>query len=425
MQDRDIILTVNVVEPELVRAVHMHSQRLGKQLKGLVLVHKPYANQPGRPHDTSGLFEEIICDFDNPDELQRVLKPYTDRILAATCRYEEAMQPFGKIIPFLPNIHTPSEAAMTWSTEKPLMRDRLKNYDRDLVPRYQYMEAADLPRAEELTKDFIYPVIIKPSGLSKALLVTRCNNEQELAKNLAHTFDIITDIYNKEQYPGKPAVLVEEMMQGDIYSVDAYISHDGAISCLPPVKVTTAHAVGLPGFYGYQQVLPSGLSEKETQAAFIASEAAIKALSLSSTTAHIELFHTPEGWKIIEIAARIGGFRDALYREAYGIEHFYNDLSVRMGLAPTMPGKLLRHAAAIKIYAEEEGRIESIEGLDQARKLESIVRLSAHSRPGDEALFITHGGDPVIDGILSNEDPKQLEEDIRRVRELINISVQV
>lgn len=420
---RDTILTINVVEPGLVRAVKLHSKHMGIPLKGLVLVHTGYADYPHRPKDTTGLFEEIVCDFDDPDDLQRVLKPYTDRLLLATCRYEEAIQPFGKVIPFLPYLYTPSEKSLTWATEKPQMRDRLRNYDESLVPRYQYMEAEDLPNLKKLTKDFEYPVIVKPSGLAKAFLVNRCESETQLKKCLDNTFKIIGNAYTREHYPGKPSVLVEEMMQGDMYSIDAYVSHEGKISCLPPVRVHTAHSRGLQGFYGYEQFLPSGLSNTEVQAAFNASTSAVRALNLSSTTAHIELFHTKEGWKIIEVAARIGGFRDILYREVYGIEHFYNDLSVRMGKEPIMPCKPLRHAMAFKIYADDEGYIESIKGLEEARKIKSVVYISDHAKPNDLALFVMNGGDPVVDGIISGKDPKQLVKDMAKIRQLIKIKI--
>ena len=212
------------------------------------------------------------------------------------------------------------------------------------------------------------------------------------------------------------------MMQGRMYSVDAYVMHDGQMFCLPPVQVMTAHSLGMPGFYGHQGLLPSDLSPEEIEGAFAASRAAMRALNLRSTTAHVELFLTDQGWKIIELAARIGGHRDLLYREAYGMEHFANDLSVHMGQLPAMPGDPIAQTAFLNLYADEEGYIESIEGLEEARQLSSIIYLKQHAEVGDLALFAKNGGDQVIDGVLSNPDPAQLHADVAKVKQLIRIN---
>lgn len=424
MIEPDTILTVNVVEPGLVRAVELLSKKLGRKLKGLALIDMAYVDYAARPRDTTGLFEEIVCDFNDPDEIQEALKPYEGRLLAATARYEEAMQPFAKIIPFIPYLHNPSESSLYWATNKSQMRNRLKSYDPTLVPRYQYMEIEDIPRLAELTKDFTFPVIVKPSGLAKSLLVNRCESPQELKECLDRTFHLVFNAYDRERYPDTPSVLVEEMILGDQYSVDAYVMYDGETLCLPPVKVTTAHALGLNGFYAYETSLPSDLSDEEVVAAYQASVAAVRALNLRSTTAHIELYRTKEGWKIIELAARIGGFRDILYREVYGVEHFYNDLLVHMGIKPEIPTQQLKYAAAIKIYSDEEGIIGHIQGMEEAKKLSSIMYLHAHSNVGDMALFVMNGGDPVVDGILTNENSDQLVKDIAEVRKLVKISIE-
>jgi len=423
MQVKDIVLSINTVEPGLVKAVKKHSQEMGRDLKGLVLVNADFANKPDRPRDTTGLFKEVVCDFYNLNELQKALQPYTDNLLAVTCRLEAAIQPLRQVIPFLPYVDTTSETSLLWSTEKPLMRDRLSNYDRSLTPRYQYMEATDLPRVKELIGDFRFPVIVKPSSLAKSLLVAECKDMKELEVCLIETFEIIDEVYAREHRRSAPSVLVEEMMQGDMYSTDAYVTKDGEVFCLPLVKVITAHAVGLPGFYGFQIVTPTGLPQAEVNAAFKVSTAAIKALNLSSTTTHIELFHTSHGWKIIEVGARIGGYREAIYREAFGIEHFYNDLAIRMGKKPVMPTEPIRHATGLNIYADEEGIIEAIEGLDAASRLPSVAFVEKHARPGDQALFASNGGELIVDAILSNEDPKRLERDVAELLRLVKIKV--
>jgi biotin carboxylase len=424
MHTKNVVLSINVVEPALVRAVKALSKELGIELEGLMLVDTEYASEPNRPKDTSGLFEEIVCDFDSPDELQTALKPFLDRILLATVRYESAIQSFRKVIPFIPYVHTPTETSLLWATDKSLMRDRLANYDQRLVPRYQYIEQSHMPHLNDIIHGFKYPLIAKPNGLAGSLLVARCNNELELRACLDKIFAASKEVYDRVHHQNMPGVMIEEMMQGPMYSTDAYVMPDGEVLCLPLVEVVTGHAVGLPGFYGHSQGTPTGLPEAETKEAARVSTDAIKALGLRTTVAHVELFRTPDGWKIIEVGARIGGYRQDLYREAYGIDHFYNDLCIRMGKLPKMPVTPVKHAVAINIYAEEEGVITSIEGFREARKLPSILFLKEYAQPGDIALFSDKGGQPIVDGILSNTDIKQLEQDVAEVRRLVKVTVQ-
>ncbi|HEX5448418.1 MAG TPA: ATP-grasp domain-containing protein [Candidatus Saccharimonadales bacterium] len=420
---KDTVLSVRDVEPDLVEAVKKLSNKLGRPLQGVVIVNKEFVNHPDRYMDKSGFFKEVVCDFNNPDELQSALRPYEDRLLAVTCRIENAIQQFRKLIPFLPYVDTPSETALLWCTEKQLMRDRLKNYSQSLVPGYYYVEETDLGKFEKTAEQLSYPVIVKPNGLKASLLVTKCDNKVELMDSLKKIFEVIDDVYAKERGTGRPGVLVEDMIQGDMYSIDAYVDAKGDIYCLPLVRVVTAHELGKPGFYSYRHIVPVDISREEMAKAQSAAKASIKALNLNSSSAHIELFHAPDGWKIIELGPRIGGYRADLYRQAYGVDHFYNDLAVRVGLEPEIPTRPIGHAAGLNVYAEEEGIIESITGLEAVRELPSVVYVKAHAKPGDLALFASSGGKLIVDGILSNADPKRLEYDVNKVRQLVNIKV--
>lgn len=427
MTVRDTILTINIVEPGLVNAINRHAKEMNRDLKGVVLIDHGYAAEALErdfPRDKTGLFQEVFCNLNDPDDIQKALMPYTDRLLAATCRYENSMYSYRNVIPFIPYVLTPSESSLLWSLEKPLMRDRLSKYDSNLVPKYQYMEACDMPNMKNLLQDFSFPVIVKPSSLAESLLVTECKDEQSLKSCLENTFRLIGEIYSREHRTTKPSVLVEEMMQGDMYSTDAYVTSEGEIFCMPLVKVITAHSIGLPGFYSYRHIIPVGLTDHEINAAFDAARGSVRALNLRSTSTHIELFYTPQGWKIIEVGARIGGYRAALYSEAYGSDHFYNDLAIHLGQKPIMPGEPLQHAAGFNIYAEDEGIIESIMGIAESSKLESVVSIESHAESGDHARFASNGGRYVVDGILSNKDPQKLEEDMTKIRELVVINIE-
>jgi biotin carboxylase len=423
MEEKDIVLAIDVVEPGLVNAVKLLSEELGRPLRAISLVHRAFVDYPGRPVDTTGLFKEIIVDYNDPSELQKTIQPFVDQLLLVTTRYEDAIHHFSQLVPFIPYINAPTESSLVWSTEKPLMRDRLHAYDENLVPKYSYLEEKDLPNLKERIKGFSYPVIVKPGSLWSSFLVSECKNQEELEVCLVETFSIIQKVYGQLRRETEPGVLVEEMMQGDMYSTDVYVSQDGTMECLPIIRVLTANDVGEPGFYGYRCIVPTGLNEEEIGKAFDAARGAVKALNLRSTTAHVELFHTKDGWKIIELGARMGGYREDLYREAYGIEHYYNDLANRIGAPLKISRNLVKHARMENIFAESEGIIEAIEGIEEARELESVVYVATHAKPGDEALFAQNGGDILADAILSNKDQQKLDEDVAQLRKLVRFSI--
>jgi hypothetical protein len=75
------------------------------------------------------------------------------------------------------------------------------------------------------------------------------------------------------------------------------------------------------------------------------------------------------------------------------------------------------------MYAEKEGTISSITGIEEARKIPGVLYVNPHAKAGDEARFAGNGGRLIVDGILSDEDADKLEAEVARVRELVKIHI--
>lgn len=423
---KNIILSIREVEPGLVKASAMVGNKLSRKLEGIVVLSSDFIANDKAQNDESGFFKKLIVDFDNPSDIQEKLSPYINKILAVNCRFETAIQNYIKIIPFLSSVPTPSVDSLKWSTEKKLMRDKLRDYDDSIVPKYQYLER--LPEKDALKRTINkmqFPLIVKPNGLYSSMLVSKCLDFESLYSVLEKTFDVINNIYSKERGTGMPSLLIEEFISGDMYSIDAYVSPDASVACLPPVRVITSHDVGIDGFYGYQFELPTELNASDLNSAYATATKSVKALNLSSCTAHIELYLTSNGWKIIELAPRIGGHREDLYREAYGIDHYYNDLASRIGLPLNLPGENdpTKFAVCMDLYPEKEGIITDFVGFDKIKELKSFVHVITHAKIGDEALFAHNGGPYVVDVLLSGHDKEQVLKDAEIARKLVSIRV--
>lgn len=416
---KNIVLVIDDVEPGLVRAVSKLSKKLDTKLQIIVLVDVNYPTHRKRASQSN--IKEIKCDFNDPNQIQAAVRPFLQTILLVTCKMESSIRAFRKAVPFLPYVNTPSESALKWTTEKSLMRQRIHNYDTSLVPKFLMVDDYSDSVVNNICNNMKFPLIVKPNGLAASILVQQCDNHDELKIVLKKTFDVIHEIYSRDLGRGQPRVIIEEFIEGDMYSIDAYVNSSGMIYFLPIIKVITAHSIGLDGFYSYSFVVPVKINEAEITNAQKVASSAIHALNLSSSSAHIELFHSPQGWKIIELGPRIGGYREDLYREAYGIDHYYNDLLNRLDLPPEISTSPISHADCFNIYAEKEGIINTIEGVDEAVKVPSLISIGVHAKPGDTALFAGNGGRLLVDGILSNIDPVKLSEDVAKIRQLIKI----
>jgi hypothetical protein len=423
---KDVILFINAVRPATFEALESYRQQTGRTFTPVVLVDERIKNVIIRTNGQGAHDNQVItltADFDSAESLRQVLAPYQSRLFAVTSQYENSILELQKLVPYMPYMNMPSERSLDWATEKKLMRRLHDAYDTALVP--DYMEITDDSTAtiNHIEASLPYPVIVKPSGLEGSLLVSLVSDRQQLQQTLTRTFHEIQKGYDTWVKRQTPAVLVEAFMDGEMYSVDSYISADGTSSHTPPVKVITGRQVGFDDFFGYLRLAPSGLSADQISEAQLTAQKACQALGMRSLTAHVELMNTSQGWKIIELGPRIGGYRHDLYAHTYGINHIMNDILNRAGEAPVIPTKIIAYTGMLNIYAHQEGILTNIEGLDAVKALSSCVTLKQAITEGQAVTFAKNNGDPVLEILMSHRSEAQLQSDIKTLEKVVNIHV--
>ncbi|HZX50361.1 MAG TPA: ATP-grasp domain-containing protein [Candidatus Paceibacterota bacterium] len=368
------------------------------------------------------LFDIVLtCNFDSPESIMECLAPYQDGFVAVTARGEQNIPHLKKVIPYLPYLRTPTQDSLEWATSKIEMRRRFTAYDKKITPSYMVVSDTSKKTIKAIVEKIGTPLVIKPSGLAVSLLVTIAFHQEELEKSLRKVFRHLRVQYKKNGGRGEPQVLVEQFMEGDMYSIDIYVDSRGKMYFCPLVHIKTGRTIGFDDFFGYQQMTPTLLAKESIAEAQEASKKAIHALGLRSTTVHLELMKTEQGWKIIELGPRIGGFRDMLYELAYGIKHTENDIAVRIPERPKLPRKLKGYAAALKIFARQEGVITNFLGVKKVQALESLHSMETNKKIGDRAVFAKNGGKSVFDILLFNKDRSRLLADIRRIEQALKI----
>src|SRR5688572_972596 len=142
-------------------------------LRVLVLTNMPqkYAFLVNEPYPS----EVIECSFESDDEIIEALRPYKDYIRAATCRGDEHIQYFRKVIPHLPpNVLTATPQALEAATNKRLMREAFLQHSPEITPQFVHVHDDSHETVESVEAKLQYPVIVKPANLASSLLIQAC-----------------------------------------------------------------------------------------------------------------------------------------------------------------------------------------------------------------------------------------------------------
>lgn len=420
--ERNTILFVGSYVAAQRESLKKISDSFGKNIKACVLldVTQPRARDRVMADSKTTVLQ---CDFSSPVAMQKILLPHRHCFLAVTCRGEKNIPLLRKTIPHVPYINSPTELSLQWTTDKIHMRRMLRNFDKKISPKFVVVHDASADTLNRVEKQVGFPLIIKPSGLARSLLVSLCYHREELEANLRNTVKKIDRIYKKERGRGEPQILVEEFMEGSMYSIDSYVNQRGVVYHAPLVHIRTGRAVGFDDFFGYARLTPVKLKPHKVEIACKTAEKAIQALGLRSTTCHIELMKTEDGWKVIELGPRIGGFRDEMYKLSYGIDHVTNDILIRIPKKPVLNKKVRGYTMVMQFYPPKKGRLAKLEGIKKIRHLESFSRINLKKKVGDMCDFARNGDDPIFDLVLFNKDRSKLLADVRRVEKTVKVQI--
>lgn len=421
---KNIIAYVSRLPAEAVLDIRAWEKETGEKYR-IMLIENSARKLTKRQSGASLTGADIVLsvDFDDDAELQEVLAPYQEQLCAITSRAESYLADFIKIIPFVPYLHTPTPESLKWASDKRLMRRHFKVADSSLSPKYTLVKSANDQELDRVINKVGLPLIVKPTNLAQSLLITVCHHRDELRKAVKDILKNIDKIYEENGRTEKPRIIAEEYMEGLQYSIDAYVSARGKVTCCPLVRQKTGHDIGRDDFFGYLQSTPTALSSVTVKKAQDVVRRGVHALGLRNTTVHVELMRIDNDWKIIEIGARIGGFRPQLHRLSCGINHGMNDILVRMGKQPVVPRRCKRFSAAMKYYAKQEGEIMSILGLKKIEKLDSFHSIEMRKKRGDRSIFAKNGGGAIFVLYLVNDSRAELLADIRRVEAMVKVEV--
>ncbi len=425
-QQRDLILFVGGTKADATAVCVSYETKYKKRIRGLYLgnTDSPSYNPKSTALERKYLIQlPIAFRSMSAEEISNRLKPYKPRLLTAVCTKEYNIRYYKKIIPHIPYVFAPTQESLDWATDKVEMRKRIREHAPEISPEFMLISNMSEATIKKVEKRVGFPLVVKPAGLAASKHVTICYYREEFEQSVKKIFTSLKKMYKERGREDAPKILVEQFMDGAMYSIDAYVNSRGFVYHCPPVFVKTGANIGFDDFFGYMRITPVMLKDHKVERANQAVTQAIHALGLRNVTCHVELMKTEDGWKIIEVGPRVGGYRHTMYKLSYGIDHLLNDTLIRVPQKPIVKDRARQHVAVLQFFGRTEGKLAAIEGVKRIPKLESYVSVDVHLKKGDACKFAKNGGSSVFDVTLAHKTRSQLLADIRRMEKFIVIRV--
>jgi biotin carboxylase len=182
--------------------------------------------------------------------------------------------------------------------------------------------------------------------------------------------------------------LVEELVEGPEVTVNAFSTGGHFHPLAVNDRVTaTGEAFGV----ALAHVWPS---EHDVEGAVEVARAAAVALGIENGPTYTQVVLGPEGPKVMELAARVGGGHDAeLCLAAVGVDLNGLALAAALGEPVEVPNPKPKGGACVRFLVAPAGTLESVDGMDDALALEGIVDARVYRRPGWAFTPLRRGAD--------------------------------
>lgn len=320
-----------------------------------------------------------VVDYTAWDQVEPVVRELYEKygFSAATSLTEPGLEPAGRINDMFGLGGTGYEVTRL-IRDKLAMRQYLAERDPDAVGAASLVDRADL---DAFAAKYGYPFIVKPNDATASIGVFKVDGPAELARVWAEVeglrgtrTDRISNMYVLQDF------LMEEYIDGPEFSVESF-SFAGR-----HVLVTITEKFTEDGHFAeLGHALPARLDEGTWDQVRACLTRFLDLVGFRDGVCHTEVKLSSRGPRIIESHNRNGGDGIAdLVRGAYGIDFFELAIGWPFGLVDELPDRPVAHAgASSRFIVGEPGRVESIDGVEQARAQDGVLAVRISAKPGD------------------------------------------
>ncbi|MFI5557869.1 pyridoxal-phosphate dependent enzyme [Amycolatopsis japonica] len=272
--------------------------------------------------------------------------------------------------------------------------------------------AAEVPEAVVATG---LPCVVKPASDSASTGVLLCTSDEQVREHVAKLL-MVTHNVRGQSVP--PEVLIEEFVQGPEFSVETIFA-EGALQMS---GITRKSLSPPPSFVELRHTFPASLDEATSREIEKVVRTAVEAIGLRHGACHTELRLTTAGPTIIEINARLaGGMIPELVRLAGGPDLLTQQLRAAAGMAVELPQGPLSPTGISFVTSPEEGRLASLDGVEEARRLAGVAEVRILREPGDKVRPATDAYDRIGYVIASADSAERLDESLDSALDRITV----
>jgi biotin carboxylase len=277
--------------------------------------------------------------------------------------------------------HPISPETATLSTSKLRQRERFAEAG---VPQPAYEVCSGAAEATQAAQRIGFPCVVKAPDRQGQRGLTLVGSADEIEEAVRIALDASRSA----------TLLVEELVPGREVTVNAF-SVDGHFH---PLTVTDRLTAALPAFgVALTHVWPSELEPAQIGAVVEAASAAARAVGIENGPSYTQVLLGPDGPRVGELAARLGGGHDAeLCRVALGVD--LNGAALSAALGEDIPPASLAPVAkvggaCVRFLVAPPGELREVTGVEEAFAAEGIRGIRIYRRPGHRFGELRRGAD--------------------------------
>lgn len=301
------------------------------------------------------------------------------------------------------------------ATDKSMMRLRMKEKNVPIPDFYILEKFEDFEKLVDNLPDTLKPVfVLKPADNAASRGVKLINITDIDNTDLKKLWDFTS------QYSRGGRVLAEEYMEGPEVSVES-VTSNGETHI---ITITDKKVTHVPYFVETGHTEPSRLSKDVQDDIRKVALAAIEAVGITNGPSHTEIKVTPNGAKLVEIAARLGGdfITSRLVPLSSGVNLNECELDVVLGVEPSWTRTITR-GSAIRFIPAKEGLIQSIKGTDEAKSMPGVEEVVLYKKEGDVVPPLHSSSDRVGHVIATGKDADEAEKNCEEALSKIVITI--